>query len=195
MSSGLLILLVLYLFVTLLVVGLLAVVYCIFNYNRFVRLLAHVETALSDIDVLLTKRNNLIPNLVEVVQGYAGHESGVLQEVTALRNRALQATTVGEKAQVEDSMRGLFKGLFAVAENYPQLKADANFRQLQQSLQELEDSIEAVRRSYNGTVRAHNVLLKSFPSNMVGKLFGRTSCSFFVSKDELERQSPKIDLK
>jgi len=193
MTFGILVLLVLYLLATLLVVGLVALGYGVVTYNRFVRLLTHVEAALSDVDVLLTKRNNLIPNLIEAVGGYAGHESGVFKEITALRAKAMQATSVEEKAQHEENLRGLFKSLFAVAESYPGLKADANFRQLQQTLQELENGIEAGRRSYNVRVREHNILLKSFPANLVGNFLGRTPCTFFASKDEQERQLPKVD--
>lgn len=193
MTLGILALLGLYLLATLLVLGLLATVYGVVTYNRFVRLLTHVEAAFADVDVLLTKRNNLIPNLIETVQGYAGHESGVFQEVAALRARAMQATSVEEKAQVEDALRGLFKSLFAVAEAYPQLKADANFRQLQLTLQELENGIESGRRTYNAAVREHNILLKSFPANLVGKLLARTPCTFFASRDDTERQPPKVD--
>ena len=193
MTSGILILLVLYLVATALVVAILAFGYGVVTYNRFVRLLTHVEAALSDVDVLLTKRNNLIPNLIETVGGYAGHESGVFKEITALRGKAMTATSVEEKAQYEESLRGLFKSLFAVAESYPALKADANFRQLQQTLQELENGIESGRRSYNASVREHNILLKSFPANLVGKFLGRTPCTFFASKDDDERQPPKVD--
>lgn len=194
MTSGILILLALYLLATLLVIGLVVVGYGVVTYNRFVRLRTHVEAALSDVDVLLTKRNNLIANLVEAVQGYAGHESGVFREVTELRARAQQAGTVEEKAQIEEGLRGLFKSLFAVAESYPQLKADANFRQLQATLQELENGIETGRRAYNVAVRRHNILLKSFPANLVGKFLGRTPCTFFASKDDQERQPPQVGL-
>jgi LemA protein len=194
MSAGLMILLGLYVLATLLVIGILFFAYAIFTYNRFVRLLTHAEAALSDVDVLLTKRNNLIPNLVETVRGYAGHESGVFQEVTALRGKAQQARSVEEKAQTEDALRGLLKSLFAVAESYPQLKADANFRQLQQSIEELEGSIEVARRSYNAAVRDHNILLKSFPANLIGRLLKRTPCAFFASKDDSERQPPQVEL-
>lgn len=193
MTSGILILLVLYLLATVLVVGLVAVGYGVVTYNRFVRLLTHVEASFSDVDVLLTKRNNLIPNLIETVGGYAGHESGVFKEITALRAKAMQATSIEEKALHEETLRGLFKSLFAVAESYPSLKADANFRQLQQTLQELENGIEAGRRTYNATVREHNILLKSFPANLVGKFLGRTPCTFFASKDEAVRELPKVD--
>jgi len=193
MTSGILILLAFYLLVTLLVIGILVLGFGVLIYNRFVRLLTHVEAAFSDIDVLLTKRNNLIPNLVEAVGGYAGHESTVFQEITTRRARAMQATTVAEKAEHEESLRGLCQSLFAVAESYPQLKADVNFRQLQSSLQEVENGIEAGRRTYNVRVREHNILLKSFPANLVGKFLGRTPCSFFSSKDEAERQLPKVD--
>lgn len=193
MTTGILILLLLYLLATLLVVAILTFGFGVKTYNRFVRLLTHVEAALSDVDVLLTKRNNLIPNLIEAVGGYAGHESGVFQEITALRTRAMAATSVEEKAQHEESLRGLFKSLFAVAESYPALKADANFRQLQETLKELENGIEAGRRNYNAAVREHNILLKSFPANLVGKFLGRTPCAFFASKDDEERQLPKVD--
>lgn len=194
MSSGLWLLLLLYLLATLLVVALLAVAGGVYVYNRFVRLATRVEAAFSDVDVLLTKRNNLIPNLVETVQGYAGHESGAFAELAALRSRALQADSVAEKAQIEAGVRGQLQSLFAVAENYPTLKADANFRQLQQALQTLEDGIETARHSYNAAVREYNVLLKSFPANLVARLTKRAPCVFFASRDDHERQPPRVDL-
>jgi LemA protein len=187
-------LIVFYLLAAGLVVVLLAGIYTVMTYNRFVRLKTTVESALSDVDVHLTKRYNLIPNLVETVKGYAGYESGVFEEVTALRSRALQATSVDEKARCDDSLRDLFKSLFAVAENYPALKADANFQQLQKTLQELENNIESGRRYYNAAVREHNILLKSFPANVVGRVFGLVVQPFFESAGEQVRETPRVDL-
>ncbi len=182
-----------YLLVIGLVIVLLAGIYAVVTYNRFVHLKTTVESALSDVDVHLTKRYNLIPNLVETVKGYAEHESGVFEEVTALRSRAMQATSLDEKARCDDSLRGLFKSLFAVAENYPALKADANFQQLQKTLQELENSIESGRRYYNAAVREHNILLNSFPANIVGRMFSFIAQPFFESAGDQERQTPQVD--
>jgi len=190
--SGLITLGLIYLLVVFFIGGSLFVVYAVVTYNRFVRLKTQVESTLSDVDVLLTKRYNLVPNLVETIRGYAGHESGVFEEVTARRSTAMQATTVEEKGRQEGLLGEAFKSLFAVVESYPTLKADANFQQLQNSLQELEAQIEAARRHYNASVREHNILLKSFPANIIGKVFGLSSQVFFESQDNAERQTPKV---
>lgn len=181
-----------YLAVFLLVIVFFVALYVIFTYNRFVKLIKTVENALSDVDVFLKKRFNLVANLVETVKAYAGHESGVFEKVAALRSNAMQMTTINDRSEFDDTLKGLFKSLFAVAENYPQLKADENFRQLQGTLKELENGIESARRYYNAVVRDYNILLDSFPSNIVGKSFGFTEQEFFDASDE-EGKLQRVD--
>lgn len=166
--------------------------YVVLTYNRFVKLTKTVENALSDVDVFLKKRFNLVANLVETVKAYASHESGVFEKVTALRSNSMQMTTINDRSEFDDTLKGLFKSLFAVAENYPQLKADENFRQLQGTLKELETGIESACRYYNAVVRDHNILLDSFPSNIVGKGFGFKEQEFFDVSEE-EGQLQKVD--
>jgi LemA protein len=148
-------------------------------YNRFVRLTNRSEEAWSDIDVQMKRRYDLIPNLVETVKGYAAHESGTLEKVTEMRTRAMNATTVEEHAQAENMLSGALKSLFAVAENYPNLKANENFVELQRELSDTENKIQAARRFYNSVVQDLQNALESFPSNIVGSTFGFKTREFF----------------
>ena len=148
-------------------------------YNRFVTLTNRVKEAWSDIDVQLKRRYDLIPNLVETVKGYAAHEAGTLQKVTEMRTRAMNATGTADKADAENMLSGALKTLFAVSENYPNLKANENFVALQQELSDTENKIQAARRFYNSVVQDLNTSLQSFPSNIVGSTFGFTPRDFF----------------
>ncbi len=141
-------------------------------YNSLVTLKVRVDEAWSDITVQLKRRLDLIPNLVETVKGYAKHESGVFEAVTAARANALNAKGVKETAASENQFEGALKSLFAVAEAYPDLKANASFTQLQQELVDTEDKIQASRRFYNGGVRDLNTKIQMFPSNIVAGMFG-----------------------
>ncbi|MGH9857988.1 MAG: LemA family protein, partial [Acidobacteriota bacterium] len=132
------------------------ILYAFFSYNRLVRLRNQAEEAWSDIDVQLKRRHNLIPNIVETVQGYARHERDTLDSVTKARTRASEATTPQEHAQAENMLTDTLKSLFAVSENYPDLKANANFLELQRELADSENKIQAARRFYNTTVRDYN---------------------------------------
>ncbi len=167
------------------ILGIVAVVACwvIFTYNRFVTLINRVKEAWSDIDVQLKRRYDLIPNLVETVKGYAAHEAGTFAKVTEMRTRAMNATSPKDKADAENMLTGALKTLFAVSENYPELKANTNFVELQRELSDTENKIQAARRFYNSVVQELNTSLESFPSNLVGKTFNFTPRDFFQLGD------------
>ncbi len=148
-------------------------------YNRLVRLRNTVKSSWSDIDVHLKKRCDLVPNLVETVKAYAKHEKGVFTKVTEARSAAMQATTPGEASQRENMFKDTIKSLFAVAEAYPELKANDNFLRLQGQFQELENNIEAARRYYNAVVRDFNTMVESFPSNIIASMFGFKQEEYF----------------
>lgn len=161
-------------------------------YNRLIQLQNFVEEAWSGIDVQLKKRYNLIPNLMETVKGYASHEKETFQEVTEARSQAQQADTLKEQQQAENKLNNALMNLFAVAEQYPELKANENFLDLQNELSVIESDIEKSRRYYNGTVRDKNILLQSFPSNLVGNLFGFTESAFFEIDEPDHRANPQV---
>ncbi len=155
------------------------VVWIIWAYNRFVALTNRSEEAWSDIDVQLKRRYDLIPNLIETVKGYMTHEAGTLQKVTDARTKAMGAQSVGEHAQAENMLTGALKTLFAVAENYPNLKANENFVELQRELSDTENKIQAARRFYNSVVQELQNAIEMFPSNIIGNVFGFKTREFF----------------
>ena len=161
-------------------------------YNRLIRNRQMVQEGWSGIDVQLKRRADLIPNLIEAVKGYMGHEKGVLEKVTELRAQSLQAGGVGEKARAEGALGTALANLFAVAENYPDLKASQNFIQLQQSLADIEDQVQLARRYYNGAARNLNILIGSFPSNVVANMFQFTPAEYFEVEDAADRAVPKV---
>ncbi len=161
-------------------------------YNRLVRNRQMVQEGWSGIDVQLKRRADLIPNLIEAVKGYMGHERGVLEQVTELRAQSLKAGGVGDKARVEGALGAALGNLFAVAENYPDLKASQNFIQLQQSLADIEEQIQLSRRYYNGAARNLNILVASFPSNLVANMFRFTPAEYFEIEDAADRAVPKV---
>ena len=158
------------------------VVLVIVMYNSLVRLRVGCDSAWSDIDVQLKRRHDLIPNLVETVKGYAAHEKGTFENIARLRSQAMQATTPADKASVENQLSGALKSLFAVAENYPDLKASEEFTQLQRSLSQTEDSIQNARRLYNAVVRDMNTRVESLPTNLLAGMFGFHSRQFFEAE-------------
>jgi LemA protein len=174
----------------------LAVVYAIVVFNTLVRVRQMANEAWSGIDVQLKRRSDLIPNLVEIVKAYAGHERSVLEEVTALRGaaRALPTDDVASRAQAEDDLSVALGKLLAVAESYPDLKASGNFLELQQQLSALENELQMARRYYNGGVRNLNVLVQSFPSNLIAGVFGFTPRDYFEVSDVAERAVPQVAL-
>jgi LemA protein len=148
-------------------------------YNQLVQLRVRTDSAWSDIDVQLKRRHDLIPNLVETVKGYAAHEKGTFENIAKYRSLAMQATTPADKAEAENQLTGALKSLLAVAENYPDLKANQEFMQLQASLSQLEDSIQNARRYYNAVIRDLNTKIQSFPTNILAGLFGFQQRQFF----------------
>jgi LemA protein len=164
----------------------------IFNYNRMARLRQHIKESWSDIDVELKRRYELIPNLVETVKGYASHERETLTSVIELRNRAMANHGSASSQAIDESalMLGL-KKLFAVAEAYPQLRADVNFLALQKELANTEDRIAAARRFFNGNVREMNQLCQTIPTNLIANWFGFTGGDFFQLDSEAERVVPR----
>src|SRR3989344_966731 len=168
--------------IILIVVGLI-VLWLVGAFNSLVRLRNRAKEALSDIEVQMKRRFDLIPNLVEAVKGYMGHESGVFQKVTEARTRAMGATSsaggLKQEAAADNMLTGALKSLFAVSENYPQLKADQNFIQLQNELSDTENKIQASRRFYNTTVMALNTKIEMFPTNLIAGMLGFKNMEFF----------------
>jgi LemA protein len=158
-------------------------VFLISIYNGLVQLRVRCDSAWSDIDVQLKRRHDLIPNLVETVKGYAAHEKGTFENIAKFRSQAMQATTPEGKAEAENQLTGALKSLFAVAENYPELKASEQFTQLQGSLSQTEDSIQNARRYYNAVVRDLNTKIQSFPSNILASMFGFQPRQFFETTE------------
>lgn len=170
------------------------VLWLVYAYNGFIRFKNRVEEAWSDIDVQLKRRYNLIPNLIETVKGYASHEKGVFERVTEARTRALNAESKGDVKQVgkaENQLAGALKTLFAVSENYPDLKANANFLDLQRELADAENKIQAARRFYNTNVMALNTRVESFPYNLIANAFKFGKRDFFEI-EEGEKAVPKV---
>ena len=151
------------------------------------------EEGWSGIDVQLKRRSNLIPNLLESVKGYMGHEKSVLEGVTRLRSQAMNAESVDDKMAAESALSGMLGKFFALAENYPDLKANQNFIDLQQQLSEVEDEIQMSRRYYNGTVRNLNVGIETFPNSIVAGMFNFEKGEFFEIEDDSDRAVPKVD--
>jgi LemA protein len=169
------------------------IVFAIAIYNKLIRLRNTVKSSWSDIDVHLKKRYDLVPNLVETVKGYASHEKNVFENVTKARSLAMSAATPADKAKAENMLTGTLKSLFALAEAYPELKANANFMQLQTQMQALEDNIENARRYYNAVVRDFNIVIESFPSNIIASSFGFRQEEFFeLESPEVERKPVKV---
>ncbi len=166
--------------------------WAIVAYNGFVRLNTRTEEAWSDIDVQLKRRYDLIPNLVNTVKGYATHESGTFEKVTAARSQAMQAGGPAEKAQAENMLSGALKSLFAVTESYPDLKANENFLELQRELSDTENKIQSSRRFYNGNVRDLNIKTESFPSNVIASMFKFMKKEFFELEEEAAKDPVKV---
>src|SRR4030043_749051 len=180
----------LYILIGIIVIALLA---GIAIYNRLLRLKEEVKSSWSDIDVQCKKRYDLVPNLVETVKGYASHERSLFEKVTEARTAAMRASSPADKAKAENMLTETLKSLFAVAEAYPDLKASTNFLQLQTHLKELEDNIENARRYYNAVVRDYNILIESFPSNIIASSFNFKQEEFFeLEPPEVERKPVKV---
>lgn len=178
------------LYVILAIVAVIAL-FAITVYNSLIVLKNKVDEGWSDIDTQLKRRYDLIPNMVETVKGYAKHESATFEKVTQARSMAMQANTPEEKAKAENMLTSTLKSLFAVAENYPELKANQNFMDLQATLKEIEEHIQMSRRYYNGTVRDFNTKLQVFPNNIIAGMLGFKNREFFEIEDE-ERKNVKV---
>jgi LemA protein len=169
------------------------VIWFVFMYNRFVRLIARAKEAWSDIEVQMKRRYDLIPNLVNTVKGYAAHESTAFENVTKARAMAIGAGSLDEKAKAEGMLGNALKSLFAVAEAYPDLKANQNFLDLQRELSDTEDKIQAARRFYNGNVRDLNISVDTFPSNFIANMFKFSKMEFFgLDGNEAAREPVKV---
>lgn len=175
-----------------LVILALLVVFVIAMYNGLVRLRVQCDNAWSDIDVQLKRRYDLIPNLVETVKGYAGHEKSTLEGVVAARNRAMTTEGPAAKGEAEGMLTAALRQVFALAEAYPQLRAVESFTQLQQTLNQIEDSIQNARRYYNAVVRDLNTKIAQFPSNIIAGMFNFKPREFFEISSPAEREAPKV---
>jgi len=177
------------------IVVVLILAWIVFGYNNLVALRNRAKEALADIDVQLKRRHDLIPNLVETVKGYAVHERGVFEKVTEARTRAMEVRESGDlkkMAQAENYLAQTLKTLFAVAENYPDLKASQNFLELQRELTDAEDKIMAARRFYNANVRDLNIAIESFPTNIIASVFCFKKMDFFEISVPEEKETPKV---
>jgi len=160
-------------------------------YNKLAKQKLVVNEASADIETFLKQRYDMIPNLVEIVKGYAKHESETFAKITEMRSKAMSAGSLDEKMKYEKELTAGITKIFAVAENYPELKANENFKELQTSLKELEENIQKSRRFYNGTVRDFNTLIAVFPNNLIAGIFGYKTMPFFEASDE-EKENVKI---
>jgi len=169
------------------------VIWFIALYNGFIRLVNRAKEAWADIDVQLKRRYDLIPNLVNTVKGYAGHEKKVFEEVTSARALALGAKSVGEKEKADNLLTAALKSVFAVAEAYPDLKANQNFLELQRELADTENKIQAARRFYNVNVRDLNTKIDSFPNNIIARLFKFEKMEFFELEEEAAKKPVAVN--
>jgi LemA protein len=181
---------------TLILLGILAVVVVavVGIYNGLVKLKVQADNAWSDIDVQLKRRHDLIPNVVETVKGYAGHERQTLEAVINARSKAVSVQGAGpaERGQAEGALTSALRGLFALAEAYPQLRATENFAALQNTLAQIEEAVQNARRYYNAVVRDLNTKIQVFPSNIVAGLFGFKNREFFEVPDAAQRETPRV---
>lgn len=175
-----------------LIVVVAVVLWVIAIFNSLVTLKNRAKEAWADIDVQLKRRYDLIPNLVETVKGYATHEKQLFEKVTQARASAMSATGLKDKAEAENMLSNTLKSLFAVAENYPDLKASQNFLELQRELTDTEDKIQAARRFYNTNVRDLNIKIESFPDNVIASAFGFKQMELFQTANEAEREPVSV---
>src|SRR5687767_957737 len=181
--------------IVLIVLVVLLIVYAVVTFNSIVRLRNQSEEAFADIDVQLKRRHDLIPNLIETVKGYATHESTVFQKVTEARAAAVSAgasASPEQRAQAENMLTSALRSVFAVAENYPQLQAVQEFKDLSENLTATEDKIAFARRFYNGNVRDYNTSLQTFPTNIFAGMFAFKAEEYFELADATEREVPKV---
>ena len=180
-------------FLIILVLVILIVVWAIGVYNNLIKARQKVKNSWSQIEVQLQRRFDLIPNLVETVKGYMGHEKDVLEKVTALRTSWANTSDVSEKVRIDNELSGALKTIMAVSENYPDLKANQNFADLQNTLKETENKISFSRQFYNDAVTIYNTRLETFPSNLVASMFSFKAEALFNVENEAARQNVKVD--
>ncbi|MFA6383376.1 MAG: LemA family protein [Parcubacteria group bacterium] len=178
--------------IIILVIVVVIAAWLVMTYNGLITLKNRVDEAWSDIDVQLKRRYDLIPNLVNTVKGYAAHEKEVFEKVTEARARAMGAGTAQDKAQAENMLSNTLKSLFAVAEAYPDLKANQNFLELQRELTDTEDKIQASRRFYNGNVRDFNIKIEVFPNNLIAGMLNFAKREFFEAEGS-EKEPVKVE--
>lgn len=176
----------------LLVIPAVIILWIVLVYNGLVSLKNRAKEAWADIDVQLKRRYDLIPNLVETVKGYAAHERELFEKVTEARTRAMGAGTLKDKAQAEDALSNTLKSLFAVSENYPQLRASENFQKLQDELTDTENKIQAARRFYNGNVRDLTIKIESFPASIIASALGFKKMEFFELTEAAAKEPVKV---
>lgn len=172
----------------------LVVAFTVYTYNRLVGLRNMADTAYSNIDTMLQKRFDLVPNLVETVKGYMRHEQELLERITKARTDWLKASTMSENAGADNLATGALKSIFAVAENYPDLKANQNFLMLQEELVGIENKIAYARQRFNRTIMVLNMVIERFPTNLIAKLFGFRKREFFEVDSEQARSAPQVDM-
>ena len=172
----------------------LIIIWFIIIYNLFIKERNLMKEAWSGIDVQLKRRHNLIPNLVTTVKGYSKHERNLFEDITEKRAKSTQVDNIKDKSAAETDLSGMLKNLFAVVEDYPDLKANENFLDLQNQLTEIEDQIQLSRRYYNGTVRNYNIRVESFPNNIVAGIFKFKPEDFFEITFVTERKTPEVKL-
>ena len=170
----------------------LLILFFIVQYNGLVRLRNRIDNAWSQIDVQLKRRHDLIPNLIETVKGYAAHEQGTFEKVVAARNAAISAQGPEQSAQAENALTGALKSIFALAEAYPDLKANQNFLSLQEELTSTEDRISYARQFYNDSVLKYDNKIETFPSNTIAGMFGFKPREYFKTDDPTDREVPKV---
>lgn len=181
--------------IILLIVLFALVAWAIVSYNSLITLRNRVEEAWSDIEVQLKRRYDLIPNIISTVKGYATHEKETLENITKARTQAMQATTPQEHTKAENFLSDTLKSLFAVSENYPDLKANQNFLDLQYQLKDTEDKIQASRRFYNGNVRDYNTKIETVPNNIIANMFSFSKRDFFDLGEEEEGANKPVEVK
>ena len=175
----------------LLIILAIIVLWAIFSYNKFITLINHAKEAWSDIDVQLKRRYDLIPNLVNTVKGYAAHETEAFENVTKARAMAMGAQNIVDKGKTENMLTGALKSVFAIAEAYPDLKANQNFLSLQSELSDTENKIQAARRFYNGNVMDLNIAIDAFPSNLIAGIFHFVKMELFtLDESEAAAKNP-----
>ena len=179
--------------ITVSVLLVLLIIFLIVTYNNLVQLRQRLRNAWSQVDVQLKRRYDLIPNLVNTIQGYAAHEKATFEEITRVRSQAISAASVAEQSQAENRLNEALRSLFAVAENYPELKANTNFLQLQEELSSTESKIAYSRQFYNDTVQKYNTRIELFPTNLVAGILGFGAAEYFTLQDEPEaRQTVEV---